>query len=78
VHSLLALIVVFFNTILLYLAAQAEFLGLTFLIVYVGAIAILFLFVIMLLNVKELTDTPRVSLSQAQLFTVFFAVPFLL
>lgn len=35
---------------------QIQFLAFTFLIVYVGAIAILFLFVVMLLNVKELTQ----------------------
>lgn len=59
VHALLCLIAVFFNTVLLYLAAGAEFLALVFLIVYVGAIAILFLFVIRLLNVKELIAVPR-------------------
>lgn len=60
VHSLLCLIAVFFNTVLLYLSVQAEFLALIFLIVYVGAIAILFLFVIMLLNVRELTDASAI------------------
>lgn len=63
VHALLCLIAIFFNTVLLYLAAEAEFLALVFLIVYVGAIAILFLFVIRLLNVKELTSAPRRKVS---------------
>ncbi len=40
---------------MLLIASSAEFLGYLFLIVYVGAIAILFLFVIMLLNVRQLT-----------------------
>lgn len=61
-HGLLSLISVFFNVVILYLSAGAEFLAFTFLIVYVGAIAILFLFVIMLLNVKELTSTPKSKL----------------
>jgi len=54
-HSLLSLIGVFLNAVVIFIAAGAEFLGLVFLIVYVGAVAILFLFVIMLLNVKSLT-----------------------
>ena len=54
-HSLLSLIGVFLNTVVIFVAAGAEFLGLVFLIVYVGAVALLFLFVIMLLNVKSLT-----------------------
>jgi NADH-quinone oxidoreductase subunit J len=54
-QSLLALIGVFVNAAAVFFTAGAEFLGLVFLIVYVGAVAILFLFVIMLLNVKSLT-----------------------
>jgi len=55
-HALLSLLGVFFTTVLFYLAAGIAFVGLVFLIVYVGAVAILFLFVIMLLNVKSLTS----------------------
>lgn len=76
VHSLLALINVFFVTVLLYLSVRAEFLALIFLIVYVGAIAILFLFVIMLLNVKELTAAPRQKLNLTQLLALHLVVPF--
>lgn len=54
VYALLALILVFFNTVVVLVSAQAEFLGLSFLVVYVGAISILFLFVIRLLNIQEL------------------------
>lgn len=60
----------------LYLSVQAEFLALIFLIVYVGAIAILFLFVIMLLNVKELTSAPRHKFTLAQLVALHLVVPF--
>jgi NADH:ubiquinone oxidoreductase subunit 6 (subunit J) len=52
VHSALFLILVFCNTSCLLLLIEAEFLALIFIIVYVGAIAVLFLFVIMMLNVK--------------------------
>jgi NADH-quinone oxidoreductase subunit J len=55
-HALLSLLGVFFMTVLLYLIAGIAFVGLVFLIVYVGAVAVLFLFVIMLLNVKSLTS----------------------
>lgn len=52
VHSVLFLILVFCNTSGLLLLLGSEFLSLMLIIVYVGAIAVLFLFVIMMLNVK--------------------------
>lgn len=54
VHSLLSLIGVFINAFVMYVALKAQYLAYVFLIVYVGAVAILFLFVVMLLNVKAL------------------------
>lgn len=58
VHAIFSLVLAFgFATILL-IAEGAEFLGILFTIVYVGAIAILFLFVVMMLNIRlvELLD----------------------
>lgn len=52
VHSVLFLIIVFCNVACLLLLFGAEFFSFMFLIVYVGAIAVLFLFVVMMLNVK--------------------------
>ncbi len=52
VHSVLYLISVFFNATALLILLGFEFLGIILLIVYVGAIAILFLFVVMMLNIK--------------------------
>jgi NADH-quinone oxidoreductase subunit J len=52
VHSILSLILVFFNAASLLIILGAEFLAMLFIIVYVGAVAVLFLFVIMMLNVK--------------------------
>lgn len=69
-HGLLSLISVFFSVVVLYLSAGAEFLAFTFLIVYVGAIAILFLFVIMLLNVKELTSSSKMKLLPFQKYSM--------
>ena len=52
VHSVLFLIYAFCNASGILFLFNAEFLGLIFIIVYVGAIAVLFLFVVMMLNVK--------------------------
>ncbi|MBA2772349.1 MAG: NADH-quinone oxidoreductase subunit J [Sphingomonas sp.] len=51
VHSVLWLIVAFFNAAGLMLLAGAEFIALLLVIVYVGAVAVLFLFVVMMLNI---------------------------
>jgi len=51
VHSVLFLIVSFFNAAVLFLIAGAEFLALILVIVYVGAVAVLFLFVVMMLDI---------------------------
>jgi len=52
VHSVLFLILVFCNAAGLLILLEVEFLAMIFLIVYVGAIAVLFLFVVMMLNIK--------------------------
>lgn len=52
VHSVLCLILAFFNAAALFLIAGAEFLAMILVIVYVGAVAVLFLFVVMMLDVN--------------------------
>lgn len=52
VHSVLLLILCFFNAAGLMLLLGAEFLALIMVIVYVGAVAVLFLFVVMMLDVN--------------------------
>lgn len=52
VHSVLFLILVFCNISGLLFNLGAEFIAILFIIVYVGAIAVLFLFVVMMLNIK--------------------------
>ena len=52
VHSVLFLILAFFNAAALFLLAGAEFLAMILVIVYVGAVAVLFLFVVMMLDVN--------------------------
>ena len=59
IHSVLFLILVFFNTSILFLFSNAEFLAMVLLIVYIGAVAVLFLFVVMMLdiNITKLRQT---------------------
>ena len=60
VHSVLFLILVFFNITGLLLLLGVEFLSFMFLIIYVGAIAVLFLFVVMMLNIKIISKKNNV------------------
>src|ERR1700750_3418255 len=55
VHSVLWLIVAFFNAAGLMLLVGAEFIAMLLVIVYVGAVAVLFLFVVMMLDVDFAT-----------------------
>ncbi|MEQ9811395.1 MAG: NADH-quinone oxidoreductase subunit J [Azospirillaceae bacterium] len=52
VHSVLFLILAFFNAAALFIIMGAEFLALILVVVYVGAVAVLFLFVVMMLDVN--------------------------
>ena len=54
VHSVLFLILAFFNAAGLFILIGAEFLAMILVIVYVGAVAVLFLFVVMMLNIDFL------------------------
>ncbi len=51
VHSVLFLILAFFNSAGLFLLLGAEFLAMILVVVYVGAVAVLFLFVVMMLDI---------------------------
>jgi NADH:ubiquinone oxidoreductase subunit 6 (subunit J) len=73
-HALLALLGVFFSTVVMYLIAGIAFVGLVFLIVYVGAVAVLFLFVIMLLNVKSLTSDERLVQHPTQVAAILATI----
>ncbi len=52
VHSVLFLILAFFNAAGLFILLQAEFLAMLLVVVYVGAVAVLFLFVVMMLDIN--------------------------
>ena len=51
VHSVLFLILAFFNAAGLFMLIGAEFLAMILVVVYVGAVAVLFLFVVMMLDI---------------------------
>jgi NADH-quinone oxidoreductase subunit J len=68
----------FFNSAVLLFLLNAEFLGLIFIIVYVGAIAVLFLFVVMMLNVKVIPADntmylPLIFIGSIFLFTQLYS-----
>jgi NADH-quinone oxidoreductase subunit J len=59
VHSVLFLILSFFNAAALFILLKAEFLAMILLIVYVGAVAVLFLFVVMMIDINlEIRHSP--------------------
>lgn len=64
VHSVLYLIVTFFSIGCQYLIMNAQFLAAVHIIVYAGAIMVLFLYVIMLLNLNQSTEKHRSNISK--------------
>jgi NADH-quinone oxidoreductase subunit J len=52
VHSVLFLVLCFFNAAILWLLIEAEFLAIVLVLVYVGAVMVLFLFVVMMLDIN--------------------------
>jgi len=52
VHAALFLVLAFFNSALLWMLLEAEFLAITLVLVYVGAVMVLFLFVVMMLDIN--------------------------
>ena len=52
VHAVMFVVLAFFQSAMLWILAQAEFLGIVLVLVYVGAVMVLFLFVVMMLDVN--------------------------
>ena len=79
VHSVLFLILAFVNASFILILFQIEFLALLFIIVYVGAIAVLFLFIVMMLNIKKVRINSSFfnrSLFLSVLVSLFFFLQF--
>ena len=55
IHSVMFLVLSFFTSAILWLLLEAEFLAMTLVLVYVGAVMVLFLFVVMMLNIDTST-----------------------
>jgi NADH-quinone oxidoreductase subunit J len=53
VHAVLSLVLTFFSTACIWLLAEAEFLAIALIVVYVGAVMVLFLFVVMMLDIDQ-------------------------
>lgn len=62
IHSVLYLIITFFTFTVHYVLMNAQFLAIVNFIVYMGAIMVLFLFVLMLLNLNEETEPMKSNL----------------
>lgn len=76
IHSVLFLVLSFFNVAALLILLKVEFISIIFIIVYVGAIAVLFLFCVMMLNVK-LVEISEIALRYLPL-SGFLSLIFLL
>jgi NADH-quinone oxidoreductase subunit J len=72
-RSALWLIVNFFAVAGIYLLAHAEFIAAIQVIVYAGAIMVLFLFVIMLLNIRQPEESPKIPFIGQKLMGIILA-----
>ncbi len=80
VHSVLWMLILFVHIAALYLFLNAEFLAAIQIIIYAGAILVLFLFVIMLLNLKQTESEKRfqnqwpLGIVTGVVFVIFFVL----
>lgn len=72
VYSVISLILTFVNAAILLIFFKAEFLSLIFIVVYVGAIAILFLFVVMMIDIKERKSSVGLGFLIFSVILIFF------
>ena len=80
VNAVFFLILVFISVSILFIMIGAEFIGMIMLIVYVGAVAVLFLFVVMMLNISQQISKPILRkglLNNISVGTVFGIIIFL-
>ncbi|UOE40184.1 NADH-quinone oxidoreductase subunit J [Chryseobacterium suipulveris] len=59
IYSILSLIVTFFSIAALYILLNAQFLGIVQIIVYAGAIMVLFLYILMMLNLNKADESRK-------------------
>jgi NADH-quinone oxidoreductase subunit J len=70
VHAALSLALAFFTMAALWITLDAEFLGLALVVIYVGAVMVLLLFVLMMLDVRQIDQSPRWRLHLIPALTV--------
>jgi NADH-quinone oxidoreductase subunit J len=75
-HALLALILLFISSAVFLLSIKIKFLAFMYLIIYIGAIAILFLFVIMLFNLRTLKKSD-VKIKEFSFINITFKIFFI-
>jgi NADH-quinone oxidoreductase subunit J len=75
IFSLFFLITLFFSSVLLLFSLEVEFLAMIYLIIYIGAISILFLFVIMMFNLKQLQKKKNTLFFWSTIFIYLWAMP---
>ena len=76
IYALICLILVFFSSALFLLSMNVQFLAMIYLIIYIGAIAILFLFVIMMFNLRQLQQQST-HMNDYSFFSMSFVLCFL-
>jgi len=74
IASALWMVLNLFSIAALYLTLHAQFIAVVQILVYAGAIMVLFLFVIMLLNLTDMPDLGRITWAKAAAFLVAVAV----
>jgi NADH:ubiquinone oxidoreductase subunit 6 (subunit J) len=77
IYALICLILVFFSAAVFLLSIKVNFLAMIYLIIYIGAIAILFLFVIMMFDLRELQQ-PSSQINDSSFLSVSFSLCFLI
>lgn len=77
IHAVISLILIFCDAAFILFNFGFDFLGLVFIIIYVGAIAVLFLFIVMMMNLKPLIKNKN-SLSNKFILVSIFILTFLI
>lgn len=76
INTLLFLISIFFLTSMIFMLVGVDFIGILILLIYVGAIAVLFLFIVMMLNVRRIDRDNMVYLIIGLFITVILFFQF--
>lgn len=72
INGVLSLIAILLSISTIFLLWNVEFLALIFIIIYVGAIAVLFLFIVMMINIKKIEKDNMTYLTIGSIFLIIF------